>query len=152
MRGSVYGLSRGTKREHLVRALMEGLAFRLSEVINIVESVSGIRFGEIVADGNASKHYTLLQLVADLSGKKVIRGKNLEGSSRGAFLLARGAIKGLSIDKAWISPEIKNVFEPRADISLNRELWLKSLRNCINYYESLEQSAIQNTSLGRKGH
>lgn len=138
VRGCVYGLSRGTRREHLVRALLEGLAFRLSEVINIVESVSGIRFSEIVADGNASRHDVLLQLIADLSGKKVIRAKNLENSSRGAFLLARGVIKGLSVDEAWISPEAEKVFEPRADTELNHERWLKSLRSCISYYESLK--------------
>mgnify|MGYP000312401326 CR=1 FL=1 len=138
VRGCVYGLSRGTRREHLVRALLEGLAFRLSEVISIVESVSGIRFGEIVADGNASRYDVLLQLVADLSSKKVIRVKNLEGSSRGAFLLARGAVKGLSVDEAWISPEVEKVFEPRADSGLNPGRWLKSLRSCINYYESLK--------------
>ena len=138
VRGCVHGLSRGTRREHLVRALMEGLAFRLSEVINVVESVSGMCFSEIVADGNASKHDVLLQLVADLSGKKVIRAKNLEGSSRGAFLLARGAIKGLSINEAWISPEVDKVFEPRADMGFNHEQWLRSLRSCINYYKSLK--------------
>lgn len=152
LRGCVYGLSRGTRREHLIRALMEGLAFRLSEVIDVVEAVSGIHFDEILTDGNASRHDVLLQLVADLSGKKVLRAKNLDGSSRGAFLLARGAIKGLSIDEAWRSPEVDSVFEPRADVSFSRERWLDGLRSCVNYYESLRLLAVGDVALRGRCH
>ncbi len=131
--GCVFGISRGVRREHIVRAMLEGIAYRLTEVIQVIEKVAGIPIRQIIADGNASRHDTLLQLVADLSSKTIVRARNLEGSSRGAFLLARSAVNGLSIDEAWIKPEIEKVFEPRSSVEIDIGRLRRALRSCIEF-------------------
>lgn len=131
--GCIFGLSRGVKREHLVRALLEGLAFRLAEVIQAVEKVAGVAVKLLVADGNASRLNALLQLTADLSGKRIARAKNLEGSSRGAFLLAKSSVKGLSVEGAWEEPEIDRVFEPRREAAVDLARLRKALRSCVEF-------------------
>ena len=113
VKGIIYGLTRAIRKEHLVRALLEGLAMSVAEVLDCIRKASGMEFNEIIADGGASKSDYLLQSIADFSGVKVLRPKNLEGTSRGAFLLAKGAIEGKSLEEAWVPPEIEKEFLPR---------------------------------------
>ncbi len=113
VRGLIYGLTRATRRENLVKALIEGVAMRCSEVINILEKASGSQIKEIIADGNASNCDYLLQSIADFSEKTVLRVKNLEGTSRGTFLLAQGGFKSLSIEEIYINPQIDKIFKPK---------------------------------------
>jgi len=112
-RGLIYGLTRATRKQHIVKALLDGIAIRCSEVIEILEKATGMKIEEIISDGNASKNDYLLQAIADYSEKIVKRVENLEGTSRGAFLLAKGGLRNLSISAVFERPIIDKVFRPR---------------------------------------
>ncbi|MCS7139305.1 MAG: FGGY family carbohydrate kinase [Candidatus Nezhaarchaeota archaeon] len=134
--GCIFGLSRGVRREHLIKATFEGLAFMLAETLKAVEKVAKTPISHVMADGNASKHDALLQLTSDFSGKVVVRVRNLEGSSRGAFLLARSSIKGLSVESCWIQPEVERVFKPREGKRVNLDRLQRALSTCIEISKS----------------
>jgi len=132
LRGSIFGLSLGARREHLVRALLEGIGYRITSVIKIIEEITNISVNDIIADGNASRHDFLLKIIASLSGKNIYRVKNLDGTSRGAFLLARGVIRKLNVKDAWIPPKIEKKFTPDRKIKFNADLWRKMLNTILS--------------------
>ena len=131
-RGLIYGISRGTKREYIVKALLDGIAVRCGEVISILERATGIEIREIVADGNASRNDYLLQAIADFSGKVILRVRNLEGTSRGAFLLARGGLNNLNLENAHMKPTIDRIFSPRKREYKNWNKMVRYLQELTN--------------------
>ncbi len=134
VRGIIYGITRATTKNHLIRAAIEGIASRCAEVILLVEEIAGIKVDKIIADGNASRCDALLQFLANFTGKKIIRPRNLEGTARGAFLLARGGAKGLSLKDAWIPPTIEKQFDP---VPSDFGQWKKVLTTALSLSEML---------------
>ncbi len=115
-KGLIYGLTRATKRMDIVNALLRGVAYRCAEVINILRKATGIVFKEIIADGNASRIDYLLKKIAEYSGVTVKVVENLEGTSRGAYLLTKGGFEDLDPRKAFQAPSISKVFQPDKEI------------------------------------
>jgi len=134
VRGIIYGIMRATTKNHLIRAAIEGIAARCAEVILLVEEIAGIKVDKIIADGNVSRCDALLQFLANFTGKKIIRPRNLEGTARGAFLLARGGAKGLSLKDAWIPPTIEKQFDP---VPSDFGQWKKVLTTALSLSEML---------------
>ncbi|MHA1616458.1 MAG: FGGY family carbohydrate kinase [Candidatus Njordarchaeales archaeon] len=124
-KGLIYGITRATKKEDVIKALLEGIAFRCSEVIKILEEITKIEIKEIIADGNASRNDYMLQAIADFSGKRIIRVKNLEGTSRGVFLLTKGGLEKREIKNIHKKPEIEKIFEPKKEKQLSK--WHKAM-------------------------
>ncbi len=112
-KGLIYGITRGSKREDIVKGLLDGIAVRCAQVINILEDATGISIEEIIADGNASRNDYMLQAIADFSGKKILRVRNLEGTSRGTFLLTKGGLEKHDIRHVHRQPVIDKVFTPQ---------------------------------------
>ena len=104
-RGAFVGLTAGTSRAHLVRAVVESMAYRTRDVVEAMERGSGVRFSELRVDGGASRLDALCQLQADLLGIPVTRAASVEATALGAALLAAvgiGMIDGIdSIERAW---------------------------------------------------
>lgn len=86
--GIVIGLSRNTRKEHIVRAALEGIVYRCKDVINTMEIDSNLKIRNIKADGGASKNNFLLQFMADMIDISVERPKNLDSTALGAAFLA----------------------------------------------------------------
>ncbi|MBU7027636.1 MAG: glycerol kinase [Theionarchaea archaeon] len=87
-RGIVIGLTRGTKKEHVVRAVLEGIVYRCKDVLLAMEEDSEITITSINADGNASTNNFLLQFMADLLDVEIERPQLLEATSLGAAFFA----------------------------------------------------------------
>jgi glycerol kinase len=87
-RGAVMGLTRGTTREHLVRAALESIAFQTRDVLEVMEAESGIAFPELRADGGAARNNLLMQIQADVLGRPVLRPAVTETTALGAAYLA----------------------------------------------------------------
>jgi glycerol kinase len=86
-RGSITGLSHGSKRAHVARALLEALAFQVRAMTEAL-GVAGIELGELRADGGAAAMDTLMQLQATNSRLVVARSASLEATARGAATVA----------------------------------------------------------------
>jgi glycerol kinase len=87
-RGIVVGLTRGTKKGHVVRATLEAIVYRCKDVLVAMEEDSGIPITSIKADGNASQNNFLLQFMADILDVEVERPQMLEATALGAAFFA----------------------------------------------------------------
>lgn len=87
-RGTIVGLTRGTSKNHLVRASLEAIAYQVYEILKCMESDNQSPLQSLRVDGNASANNFLCQFQADLLGLKVKRPENLETTAMGAAFLA----------------------------------------------------------------
>src|SRR5205085_4429780 len=101
-RGTVLGITRGTGRAHLARAVVESMAFQTVDVVDAISAASGTRPAEMRVDGGASVMDLLCQFQADLLGAPVRRAAIQETTALGAAYLA-GVAEGV-----WASPEEVN--------------------------------------------
>jgi glycerol kinase len=97
-RGAVFGLTRGTTRAHVVRAVVEAMAWQTADVVDAITAGAGLPITELRVDGGASAMDVLCQFQADVLGVPVRRPANLETTVLGAAYLA-----GLAED-VWASP------------------------------------------------
>ena len=92
LRGSILGLSLSTKRRHVGRAVLEGIALRLLDVIDGIEEDTKIKIKDIKVDGGVSKSDIILQILADLANVTVKRAPEPDMTSTGAAYLAGLAV------------------------------------------------------------
>ncbi len=91
-RGTITGLTRGSKREHLVRAALESIAYQTSDVLKAMIDDSGIRLNALKVDGGAAENNFLMQFQADILKVDVERPLVTETTAMGAAYLAGLAI------------------------------------------------------------
>ena len=87
-RGTIFGITRGTKKEHIARAALESIAFQTLDVLKAMESDSGIKVDELRVDGGATVNNLLMQIQSDILGIPIIRPKISETTALGAAFLA----------------------------------------------------------------
>ncbi|HEX5064528.1 MAG TPA: glycerol kinase GlpK [Myxococcota bacterium] len=87
-RGVLVGLTRGTTREHVVRATLEAIAYQTRDVVECLQRDAGISLAALRVDGGAAANDFLMQFQADMLGKPVERPAQLEVTALGAALLA----------------------------------------------------------------
>jgi glycerol kinase len=118
-RGSILGITRGTTRAHVARAVVESMAFQTRDVVDAMVSASGIPIIDLRVDGGASVMDLLCQFQADQLGVTVQRPRDQETTALGAAFLA-GLAEGVwsstdAIGAAW---ELEAEFTPVEDRSL----------------------------------
>ena len=91
-RGTIVGLTRGVNKYHIIRAILESIAYQVCDVLNAMEADSGISLSSLKVDGGASANNFLIQTQADLIGAPVKRPSCIETTAMGAAYLA-----GLSV-------------------------------------------------------
>ncbi len=131
-RGTILGLTRGTRREHLVRAVVESLAYQASDVIEAMEKDSGIHLKTLKVDGGACANDFLMQFQADILNVQVARPECIETTALGAAYLA-----GLSVG-VWKNQEdvcanwaLQRTFSPDMTQEYREELlegWKKAVQ------------------------
>ena len=131
-RGMIVGLTRGTGRQHLVRAGLESIAYQVHDVLRAMEADAGIRFEELKADGGASANHFLMQREADILGVPVKRPRNVETTAWGAACMA-GLAAGFWNDLRELKESFQEyrIFKPETDESSRRkelEGWKRAVR------------------------
>lgn len=133
-RGSVYGLTRGTKRGHLARATLEALAFQVKDIFHAVQGF-GVGFNKLRVDGGASANNLLMQIQADLLQVNVERPAQVESTALGAAYLA-----GLGTGY-WTMAELENmddnltIFTPQHEMTASYSRWKKAVSATIDFAE-----------------
>ena len=121
-RGTIVGITRGTKKEHLIRATVESLAYQVTDVIEAMEKESGLTLASLKVDGGACANDFLMQFQADLLGAKVERPNCIETTALGAAYLAGigvGYFESLEeIQKNWA---LEHTFLPQKEASWREE-------------------------------
>ena len=87
-RGAILGLTRGTGRNHIVRAALESIAYQTADVLSAMEEDTGIRLRELRVDGGASANDFLMEFQADIVGRSILRPVVRETTALGAAYLA----------------------------------------------------------------
>ncbi len=87
-RGSVFGVTRGCRKEHFIRAALESVAYQSCDVFRAMEEDSGLTITELKVDGGASANNFLMKFQADITGCAVRRPKCIETTALGAAYLA----------------------------------------------------------------
>ncbi|QHT71971.1 glycerol kinase GlpK [Rhodocytophaga rosea] len=92
VRGAIFGLTRGTQKEHLIRATLESMAYQTKDVLTAMEADSGIKLKSLRVDGGAVSNNFLMQFQSDILGVPVDRPKINETTALGAAYLAGLAV------------------------------------------------------------
>ena len=91
-RGAIVGLTRGVNKYHIIRATLDSIAYQTNDVLEAMETDSGIRLSALKVDGGASANNYLVQTQADISCAPVLRPRSVETTAMGAAYLAGLAV------------------------------------------------------------
>ena len=138
-RGTITGLTRGTTAGHLARAALEGIAFQVADILDVMKQDSGIAMNELRVDGGACVNDLLMQCQADILQVPVVRPKVIETTALGAAYLA-GLAAGFwkdrdEVHRAW---QAERTFEPQLsadDAAHRRRRWAEALRRARDWEE-----------------
>ena len=123
-RGTIVGLTRGSNRNHLVRAALESMAYQTRAVVDCMAADSGIRPEALRVDGGAARNNFLCQFQADILGIAVERPATSESTALGAAYLG-GLATGFWKDEPELGRQFKIArrFEPSMSASRREELY-----------------------------
>lgn len=135
-RGTLLGLTRGTERSHIVRAVLEGIAHRGADLVEAAEAETGLTIPTLRIDGGMSQNPTFVQALANFSGKPVEVSPVVESTTLGAAFLA-GVATGI-----WPSlADTAAAFTPSASVEPSappdREAWAKALERAAAWIPEL---------------
>ncbi|MDF2893135.1 MAG: glycerol kinase [Clostridia bacterium] len=115
-RGAIFGLTRGAKKEHIIRATLESLAYQTYDVLKAMQEDSGIELTALKVDGGACANNFLMQFQSDVLGVQVDRPEVIETTALGAAYLA-GLAVGYWADKEEVAKNwaISRSFAPEME-------------------------------------
>ena len=130
-RGTIVGLTRGTTAAHIARAALEGIAFQVADVLDVMRKDSGITLKELRVDGGAASNDLLMQFQADLLRVPVVRPRVTETTALGVACLA-GLAVGFwpNLDAVRTNWQPDRTFEPAMSedqVAHRRERWSAAL-------------------------
>jgi len=132
VRGAVFGLTRGTSKEHFIRATLESLAYQTRDVLSAMEKDSNLSLKTLRVDGGAVKNNFLMEFQSDILGVPVERPVVNETTALGAAYLA-GLAVGYWKDRDEIKKQwnLDHQFEPNMDENEREKLyngWQKAVQ------------------------
>ncbi len=122
-RGCLIGLTRGTRREHIIRAAQESIAYQVTDLAQAMERDTGVPLKALRADGGASRDGFLMQFQADILGRNVLRPVIRETTALGAAYLA-GLATGMWKDRSELRGlwKLDAEFQPHMESSRQEAL------------------------------
>ncbi len=136
-RGCIVGLTRGVNDKHIVRAVLESIAYQTADVLAVMQEDSGLTLTALKADGGAAKNNFLMQFQADIIDVAVHRPACVETTALGAAYLA-GLTVGFwdSVEELRTHWKIDRVFEPSMTEEMRREkinTWKKAVTRALDW-------------------
>lgn len=138
-RGGIFGLTRGTKREHIVRATLESLAYQSMDVIEAMKEDSDLDLKTLRVNGGASENNFLMNFQADILNVPVERPVVIESTALGVAYLA-GLHVGYwdSLEEIYEDYSIEKLFEPDMKEDLRKEkykYWKKAVKRTMDWID-----------------
>ncbi len=138
-RGTIAGITRGTNRGHIARAALEGIAFQVADVLDVMKQDSGIAMNELRVDGGACTNNLLMQFQADVLQVPVVRPKVIETTALGAAYLAGLAVgfwkSKEEVAAAWQAERRFTPAMPAAQAAHRRSRWAEALNRARDWEE-----------------
>ena len=137
-RGAIFGLTRDTGKNQIVKATLESLAYQTKDIIEVMEKDSQIKLKSLRVDGGACMNNYLMQFQSDLLNCDVVRPEVIETTAMGAGYLA--GINSSIWDKEKIisNQKIDKVFNSRIDDNKRKKIyngWNKAVKRTLNWLE-----------------
>ncbi|GJM33232.1 MAG: glycerol kinase 2 [Saprospiraceae bacterium] len=135
-RGAIFGLTRGTTKEHLIRATLNSLAFQTKDVLDAMKKDASFELKTLRVDGGACANNLLMQFQADILGVDVQRPKVIETTALGAAYLAglsTGFISMSEIQERW---QLDRTFHPEMEVEKKNTLyrrWQKAVKRVMDW-------------------
>lgn len=141
-RGTLLGLTRGSGRAEVVRAVLEGVAQRGADLVEAVEADAALTLPSLRIDGGMSENPTFVQALADASQRPVEVSPQREATTLGAGLLA-GLAVGVwpDLEEVGATWHPREVVEPRPDHAPDRERWKEAVDRAAGWLPDL--SAVE---------
>lgn len=142
-RGTMVGLTRGAKKEHIIRATLESIAYQTKDVLKAMEQDSNIKLKLLKVDGGASKNNFLMQFQSDILNVEIDRPKVVETTALGAAYLA-GLSVGFYKSKDEITSKwaVDKRFKPGMDKEKIDKLysgWSKAVSRALKWAKEDEE-------------
>jgi len=139
-RGCIVGITRGTKRAHIIRAAQESIAYQVMDLLRAMENDLDIKMTELKVDGGASRDKFLMQFQSDICGINIVRPVVKETTALGAAQLA-GITAGFWKDQAEVKKlwQRHAIFESKMDGKKREELiggWHKAVGRSRGWAEN----------------
>lgn len=138
-RGIIIGITRGTTREHIVRATLESIAYQTMDVLNAMELDSKSKIRSVRVDGGASNNDFLMQFQADITRLEIVRPEQKETTALGVAYLAGLATEFWDsikeIETLW---RVEKIFKPKMPEKESRKLynfWKKAVKHAMGWAE-----------------
>lgn len=137
-RGAIFGLTRDSEKEHIIKATLESLAYQTKDILLAMQEDAGMKLDSLKVDGGASANNMLMQFQADILGTDVERPKVIESTAMGAAYLA-GIQAGLW-KKADIvhNRVIERKFKSTMESSMREKLykgWKKAVERTMGWID-----------------
>lgn len=137
-RGTIFGITRGTRREHIVRATLASLAYQNQDLLSAMEADTGCKIDTLKVDGGAAMNNLLMQFQANISDIDIVRYSSIESTSLGAAYFAGLQIGYYeSLEDIIESKEIAKKFTPSLDSETRKkklEGWHKAVKATMSYH------------------
>jgi len=138
-RGTIVGITRGTNRNHIIRATLESMAYQTRDVLTCMEKDSGITLKELRVDGGAAANNLLMQFQANVLGVPVERPIIVETTALGAAYLAGLAVEfWKDRDQIAANWKIDRKFEPTMSTEQREKFyagWTKAVERAKDWEE-----------------
>ena len=138
-RGAMFGITRGTGREQIARAVLESLAYQNEDLLSAMKADTGKDINTLKVDGGAALNNLLMQMQADISGVDIVRYESIESTSLGAAYLAGLAVGYYeSLDDIVASKKIAKTFTPSITQEERKQKmagWHKAVNATIAFHE-----------------
>lgn len=139
-RGTIFGITRGTNRSHIIRASLESIAYQVTDLLEAMKKDTKIDIKEMKVDGGASRNNFLMKFQADTSNVEVIKTENEESTALGVYYLA-GLKVGMfsSLDDIYKTIKIKESFKPEMKQEERENYlkkWHKAVKMCMGWEDN----------------
>lgn len=136
-RGAIFGITRGTTRAHIVRAVLEGVAHSGADLLEATEQDTGLSVPALRVDGGMTANRVFVQALADTCRRPIEVSRELEATALGAGYLA-----GLATGVWSSTDEIADAWSPREVVEPsgrpdNREMWRQAVERAGRWYPDL---------------
>ncbi|GGK17008.1 glycerol kinase [Caldalkalibacillus thermarum] len=135
-RGAIFGLTRGTRKEHIIRATLESLAYQTKDVLDAMQKDADLKLKTLKVDGGAVTNNFLMQFQADILGVNVERPKVTETTALGAAYLAGLEVGFWNKDEIIHNAQLDTTFQPHMSAEKRDTLykkWQKAVKRTMNW-------------------
>jgi glycerol kinase len=135
-RGAIFGLTRDTGKDHIIKATLESMAYQTKDILNAMQEDAGLKLASLKVDGGACANNILMQFQSDILGAEVERPVVIESTAQGAAYLAGIQIGLWKKEDIVRNRKIQKKFMPQMEEITRIQLykgWQKAVKRTMGW-------------------